>query len=345
MPESIALNCDCMEYMRSLPDKAFDVVVADPPYNIAKAAWDKWPSVDAYVSDVMAWLLEFSRILKDTGSLWMFHSDMSQLCRIMAESQTLPGLELRDFIVLYKRNFRTKAWKFAEGSNLRGFFNVNEYLVHWFSTPASGSYWKSTGLERVNCDPECYKPLKEWYWQKMDQLGLRQKDLAEKYHAVTGKKFYMQRHYFQDSQFLIPTEAVWDIVFEPLGFGPYEYVRKWYEELRTEYEGLRKQYEEKRNFWQPDNEHCNVWEFPNSLRCAEGGFHETSKLVSLYRRILSVSTPQGGRVFDPFLGSGSSRIAAYSLGFDFVGCEIDKTYFELEEKRFETFTLQQSLFY
>ena len=62
MPESIALNCDCMEYMRSLPDKAFDVVVADPPYNIAKAAWDKWPSVDAYVSDVMAWLREFSRI-------------------------------------------------------------------------------------------------------------------------------------------------------------------------------------------------------------------------------------------------------------------------------------------
>ena len=61
MPESIALNCDCMEYMRSLPDKAFDVVVADPPYNIAKAAWDKWPSVDAYVSDVMAWLREYSQ--------------------------------------------------------------------------------------------------------------------------------------------------------------------------------------------------------------------------------------------------------------------------------------------
>ena len=53
----------------------------------------------------------------------------------------------------------------------------------------------------------------------------------------------------------------------------------------------------------------------------------------------------GGRVFDPFLGSGSSRIAAYILGFDFVGCEIDKTYFDLGEKRFETFSSQQSLFY
>ena len=50
-------------------------------------------------------------------------------------------------------------------------------------------------------------------------------------------------------------------------------------------------------------------------------------------------------ILDTHLGSGSSRIAAYSLGFDFVGCEIDKKYFELEEKRFETFASQQSLFY
>ena len=54
---------------------------------------------------------------------------------------------------------------------------------------------------------------------------------------------------------------------------------------------------------------------------------------------------RGGRVFDPFLGSGSSRIAAYSLGLDFVGCEIDNKYFEAEEKRFAAFSSQQSLFY
>lgn len=32
MPSSIALNCDCMEYMRGLPDNAFDLAVVDPPY-------------------------------------------------------------------------------------------------------------------------------------------------------------------------------------------------------------------------------------------------------------------------------------------------------------------------
>lgn len=32
MPEQVAFNIDCMEYMRSLPDKAFDLAVVDPPY-------------------------------------------------------------------------------------------------------------------------------------------------------------------------------------------------------------------------------------------------------------------------------------------------------------------------
>lgn len=42
----------------------------------------------------------------------------------------------------------------------------------------------------------------------------------------------------------------------------------------------------------------------------------------------------GGKIFDPFLGSGSSRIAAYKKGFDFYACELDKDYFEAQENRF-----------
>lgn len=32
MSESIVVNCDCMKYMRRVPDKAFDLAVVDPPY-------------------------------------------------------------------------------------------------------------------------------------------------------------------------------------------------------------------------------------------------------------------------------------------------------------------------
>lgn len=37
MPESIAYNVDCMEYLRSVPDKYFDLAVVDPPYGDASS--------------------------------------------------------------------------------------------------------------------------------------------------------------------------------------------------------------------------------------------------------------------------------------------------------------------
>ena len=44
---------------------------------------------------------------------------------------------------------------------------------------------------------------------------------------------------------------------------------------------------------------------------------------------------RGGVIFDPMMGSQSSRIAAYRKGIDYVGCEIDKEYFRKGCERFE----------
>lgn len=63
-------------------------------------------------------------------------------------------------------------------------------------------------------------------------------------------------------------------------------------------------------------------------------WHPTSKPVELYTYLLSHFAQQGDKIFDPFLGSGSSRIAAYKMGFDFVACELDQEYFQLQEERF-----------
>ena len=73
-------------------------------------------------------------------------------------------------------------------------------------------------------------------------------------------------------------------------------------------------------------------------------FHPTQKPVNLYRWILSLYAKPGDKILDTHLGSGSSRIAAYDAGLDFWGCEIDETYFRLEEERFEAYTAQLSLF-
>lgn len=76
----------------------------------------------------------------------------------------------------------------------------------------------------------------------------------------------------------------------------------------------------------------------------EDRFHPTQKPIELYEWLLTKFAQPGDRILDTHLGSGSSRIAAYHLGFDFVGFEIDKTYFDLQEQRFARHTAQMSLF-
>lgn len=77
------------------------------------------------------------------------------------------------------------------------------------------------------------------------------------------------------------------------------------------------------------------------FRQMNGGFlcerkiHPTQKPVELYVYLLRVFAKEGGTIFDPMMGSQSSRIAAYKMGFDFVGCELDREYFEKGCERFE----------
>jgi len=62
--------------------------------------------------------------------------------------------------------------------------------------------------------------------------------------------------------------------------------------------------------------------------------HQCQKPIALYSWLLKKYAKKGDFIFDSHLGSGSSRIAAYKMGFNFIGCEIDKDYFEDSEVRF-----------
>jgi len=73
---------------------------------------------------------------------------------------------------------------------------------------------------------------------------------------------------------------------------------------------------------------------------ASGKIHPTQKPIELYGWILdnyATKIKSGGgkiKVFDPMMGSGSSRIACYIKGYDFYGCEINEEYYKLAEERF-----------
>ena len=71
--------------------------------------------------------------------------------------------------------------------------------------------------------------------------------------------------------------------------------------------------------------------------------HPTEKPIALYKWLLKNYAKEGDRIIDTHLGSGSSAIAAYDFGCEFIGCEIDKDYYEAALKRFNNYKLQQKL--
>lgn len=67
----------------------------------------------------------------------------------------------------------------------------------------------------------------------------------------------------------------------------------------------------------------------------EKRIHPTQKPVALYKWLLKNYAKEGDKILDTHLGSGSSRIAAYDMGFDFTGYELDEDYFNAQEERFK----------
>ena len=69
--------------------------------------------------------------------------------------------------------------------------------------------------------------------------------------------------------------------------------------------------------------------------CGSNKIHPCQKPIELYANIIAKFAKDGDKIFDSHMGSQSSRIAAYKMGFDYWGCEIDGEYFKTGEVRFQ----------
>jgi len=72
--------------------------------------------------------------------------------------------------------------------------------------------------------------------------------------------------------------------------------------------------------------------------------HPTQKPIKVLSRLLKLATNPGDVVLDPFMGVGSSGVAALQLDRRFTGIEIDPVYFRAAEKRLEAATFTPELF-
>ena len=61
--------------------------------------------------------------------------------------------------------------------------------------------------------------------------------------------------------------------------------------------------------------------------------HPTVKPISLMKYLVTLVTPKGGKVLDPFNGSGSTGMAVKEFGGEYTGIDLDANYIEIANKR------------
>ncbi|MGN6417764.1 MAG: DNA methyltransferase [Pseudobacter sp.] len=97
--------------------------------------------------------------------------------------------------------------------------------------------------------------------------------------------------------------------------------------------------------WTSFDKPASIFRYSNTGGAnAEKKIHPTQKPVQLYRWLLNKYADSGNKILDTHMGSQSSRIASYDMGFDYVGFEIDQDFFAAGSKRFDGFAKQQKLF-
>ncbi len=90
MQKDIILQGDCVEILKTFPEKSIDLIFADPPYFMqtqgellrvsgepfsgVSDSWDKFESLKAYDDFCTSWLKECKRVLKNSGSIWVIGS-------------------------------------------------------------------------------------------------------------------------------------------------------------------------------------------------------------------------------------------------------------------------------
>ena len=87
--------------------------------------------------------------------------------------------------------------------------------------------------------------------------------------------------------------------------------------------------------WTSFQGNAKIVEYSQISEVDDKRFHPTQKPIELYGWILRNFAKDGDTIFDPMMGSQSSRIAAYKMGFDYVGCEIEPLYFNKGNERFD----------
>ena len=229
------LNGDCLKELKKIPDKTFDLVFADPPYNLqiskklsrpdssrvkgVNDKWDQFKDFKHYDNFCNAWLSECKRVLKDNGSIWVIGT-YHNIFRLGYHLQNLGYWLLND--VIWRKN--------NPMPNFRGtrFTNAHETLI-WASKNKKSKY--TFNYQSIKCLNDDLQMRSDWRFPICNGKE-RLKKNGKKIHSTQKPEALLHR-------IILATTSKGDSIFDPfLGTGTTAAVSK---KLGRIYYGIEKE--------------------------------------------------------------------------------------------------------
>lgn len=85
--------------------------------------------------------------------------------------------------------------------------------------------------------------------------------------------------------------------------------------------------------WSSQNKSGRIFDYPRARMLQENGLHPTQKPIALMEWCIELATRPGDIILDPFMGSGTTGVAAMKTGRRFIGVELDPGYFQIAHER------------
>ena len=214
---------NCIKEIKKIPNKSFDLVFADPPYNLqigenltrpdaskvngVNDRWDQFNSFEHYDKFCKEWLIECKRILKDNGSIWLIGS-YHNIFRLGCLLQNLNFWILND--IIWRKNNPMPNFKGTR------FTNAHETLI-WASKSKKSKY--TFNYQSLKCFNDDLQMRSDWLFPICSGKE-RLKQKGKKVHSTQKPEALLHR-------IILATTNKGDNIFDPfLGTGTTAVVAK-----------------------------------------------------------------------------------------------------------------------
>ena len=347
---------DCLERMKEIPDNSVDSIVTDPPYELGFMGkdWDK----SGIANSVEMWR-EALRVLKPGGHLLAFSGSRTYHRMVCAIEDS--GFEVRDQIMwLYGSGFPKSHDVSKAIDKAAGAVRETAYKPHGDNAVYGEGKGKAAGVDRtpgaILSEPAVTDAARQWQgWgtalkPAWEPICLARKPLigtvAENVLAygtgalnIDGCRVDTNGEKTGGSgNAKIGTAAFGDFAgnggneTSPLGRWPANVMHDGSDEVLAGFPHTKS-----------GKFTANEGSAARFFYCAkaskrdrgEGNTHPTVKPTDLMRYLCRLVTPPNGIVLDPFMGSGTTGVACINTNRNFIGIELDPTYFDIACKRIE----------